>query len=331
MLFNIEKNKNKIKFYGRTLFLEKGVTAYYSAAGIEFNAKISGAISLTAFAENIDYSKSGGVYFNVYINDKLNKRIHLLSNKKQEFILAENLEGEYNIKVIRETEFAYGMAYFNDLNFNGEFLQKPKNKDLYIEFIGDSITCGYGLLYKGQKSLENNKPSIESATKAYAYKTAKTLNADYSLISQSGIGAYIGYVTTYNMSDIYPYFAKRYSNKKYNFKRSPNIIVLNLGTNDVGANDDIYKKSLEEIYAGFKKLLLLVRKHNKKSKIVWCYGMMRNEFNELIIKLINESGGSEKGYYAFHLPRNNDGFRWHPNTVGQSNAAKSLSEFLKTI
>ncbi len=331
MKYSILKNKNNIKFIGRTSFEKDGAFVYYSAAGIDFNAEVLGDIIVSLKAERIDYSKSGGIYFKVFINDKFVKKIHITNEKENEFVLAENLNGKYNIKLIRDSEFVYGSVKIFELSFNGSFLQKPKDKDLYIEFIGDSITCGYGLLYKGQKTITNNKPSISSATCGYAYKTAKALKADYSLISQSGIGVYVGYVREYNMCEIYPYVCKRYGEETYNFERKPDIVVINLGTNDVGANDDIDHKPLSEIQEGFIKFLKTIKKHNPTSKIVWCYGMMRNEYNDIIKKAVAALGGKEENLYTFHLPRNNEGFRWHPSVKGQTNAAKALSKYLKTI
>lgn len=331
MIKTILKEKENIKFIGRTSFCENGAFVYYSAAGIEFNAKINGDLAIKMKATGIDPSKSGGIYFKVFLNNKFHKKIHITNELETEFVLANDLHGEYNVKLIRETEFVYGSVLVSEIIFKGSFLERPKNKELYIEFIGDSITCGYGLLYKGQKTITGNRPSISSATMGYAYKTAKSLNADYSLISQSGISAYVGYVREYNMKEIYPYICKRYSDEAYDFKRKPNIVVINLGTNDAGSNAELYHKPLSEIKQGFTDFLKVIKKHNPTSKIVWCYGMMRNELNDTIKEVVAEAGGKENNLYTFHLPRNNEGFRWHPNLKGQTNAAKALSEYLKNL
>ena len=323
--------KDKIKFIGRTLFYEEKVKIFYSAAGMEFNAEIVGDLKLTLKASRINHTKSGGIYFKVFINDKFTKNIHITDEKENEVILAENLKGEYNIRLIRETAFVWGEVELIALNLNGKLKDKPKDKELFIEFIGDSITCGYGLQYRGQKTIDNDRPSISYATSAYAYKTAKALNADYSIISQSGIGVYVGYVREYNMREIYSFICKRFSDELYSFSKSPDFVVINLGTNDVGANDDLDHKSLSEIKEGFIAFLKTVKEKNPLSKIVWCYGMMRNEYNDIIKEVVKEMGGKENNLYSFHLPRNNEGFRWHPNIKGQTAAAKALSEYLKRI
>ena len=61
------ENKNNIKFIGRTSYNKNGAFVYYSAAGIEFNAKINGCLKVTMQASRIDHSKSGGIYFKVFL------------------------------------------------------------------------------------------------------------------------------------------------------------------------------------------------------------------------------------------------------------------------
>ena len=133
------------------------------------------------------------------------------------------------------------------------------------------------------------------------------------------------------MKEIYPYVSKRFSDELYDFARKPDYLVINLATNDAGVNEEIDHKPLSEIKQGFIDFLKTIRKHNPSSKIVWCYGMMRNELNDTIKEVVNELGGKEENLYTFHLPRNNEGFRWHPNLKGHINAAKALSKYLKTI
>lgn len=60
-----------------------------------------------------------------------------------------------------------------------------------MEFIGDSITCGYGV--DDEVAEHQFKTATEDVTRAYAYKTARMLNADYSMFSASGYGIITGY------------------------------------------------------------------------------------------------------------------------------------------
>ena len=39
------------------------------------------------------------------------------------------------------------MIYIDSVRMSGEFAPKPSDHEIFIEFIGDSITTGYGNLY----------------------------------------------------------------------------------------------------------------------------------------------------------------------------------------
>ena len=57
----------------------------------------------------------------------------------------------------------------------------------HIEFIGNSLTCGYGT--EGLSKDEPFKPQTENCNKAYACIIARYFGADYTLIAHSGRGA----------------------------------------------------------------------------------------------------------------------------------------------
>ena len=54
-----------------------------------------------------------------------------------------------------------------------------------IEFIGDSITCGYGV--DDEVAEHHFATGTEDTTRAYALRTARKLGVDYSLVSLSHI------------------------------------------------------------------------------------------------------------------------------------------------
>ena len=60
-----------------------------------------------------------------------------------------------------------------------------------IEFIGDSITAGYGV--DDEVKEHGFSTATEDVTKTYAYKTAAALQADYSIVAYSGHGIISGY------------------------------------------------------------------------------------------------------------------------------------------
>jgi len=64
-------------------------------------------------------------------------------------------------------------------------------KPLHIEFVGDSITCAYGV--EGKDQYEDFKTTTENFLKSYAYLTAQKLDADYSTACYSGYGVVSSY------------------------------------------------------------------------------------------------------------------------------------------
>ena len=103
---------------------------------------------------------------------------------------------EKEITVIDRTENAQSVVEIIKLSESpmsavGGSAEALPEKPLKIEFIGDSITCGYGV----DDEDENHQftTATEDVTKAYAYKTAKALDAEYSMFSASGYGIISGY------------------------------------------------------------------------------------------------------------------------------------------
>ena len=69
--------------------------------------------------------------------------------------------------------------------------ERPTLPDRRIEFIGNSITCGYG-----NESIERSDPfeyETENHYYAYAAITARNLHAQHWVVARSGIGAYRNY------------------------------------------------------------------------------------------------------------------------------------------
>lgn len=102
-------------------------------------------------------------------------------------------------------------------------LTQPEKKGLQLEFIGDSITVGDGMLWK---SGSNDYVLNQNTMLGYAAKTAAKLNADFSMIAHSGI-------TTAGMLTSPQSYVK--ANEEFALNSSgKQVVVINLGTNDIG-------------------------------------------------------------------------------------------------
>ena len=190
--------------------------------------------------------------------------------------LAEGLSsGRHTFAIYRQTEHSYGEVGVCALSYDGEMLDRPADKDVCIEFIGDSISCGFGNL--GDSTKGNGNPLWSDGTRAYTYLTAQALNADWSNVSWSGLGCKYGYSST-TMQEVYP--AQRYHYDKtaaYDFSVQPDVVILALGTNDNSKGPDT-----ASVRAGLVEMLRLVRAKNPDVPIVWIHGMMTTGVSSMI-------------------------------------------------
>jgi lysophospholipase L1-like esterase len=107
-----------------------------------------------------------------------------------------------------------------------------------IEFVGDSITSGYGVL--GTTATCPFTPSTEDEGRAWGNLTAKALGAEHTAISYSGIGIFRSYdgETTEQMPVRYERALTYDATSLWDFTTwIPDAVVVNLGTNDFAKGD----------------------------------------------------------------------------------------------
>jgi len=334
----INNAKDYIKTQGRNTLKDGALWLDFSASGIEFSANCEGKVALNLNVKSIKENDAtyGGLYFTVIVDGvKVDRaQCHITSTGDVELVLAENLTpGNHTFEVYRQTEHRGAEVGISSITMNGSFNAKPADNRLYIEFIGDSISTGFGALGSASNSEHNDnggKPLFQDATAAYPYLTAKALGADFSDVCYSGIGAKYGWQDP-NMLNFYPYQRWQYDRTtQYNFNaRQPDVVVIALGTNDI-AMEAQQGITVEQRLAGYQELLDLVRAKNPNSKIVWIYGMMKDDDNARIPAIIEENGGAAEGLYSLELVTNTAGAGWHPSAAAQQKFADDLVAFLNS-
>jgi lysophospholipase L1-like esterase len=247
---------------------------------------------------------------------------------------------------------------------DGEFKEVPRY-ERRLEFIGDSITSGEG----SYGSMEDVDwiPMYMSASVNYSTMTAKALNADFHLISQGGWGVYCGWDNDvrHNLPSVYERvcgLANGEMNKElgayesYDFDSwQPDAVIVNLGTNDVTSfnmpefvnpedgrtykmrmNADGTRNREDEllIVNAIVDFLTMIRKHNKKAHIAWCYGMLGSDLNLVITEGINKykENSKDENVSFFQLPNTTMetyGSHMHPGLKSHQNASVELVNYLK--
>jgi hypothetical protein len=192
----------------------------------------------TSLAVTLD-DQNGKNYFNVFIDgdgvgdrgaplilqaDQGSKTYVVASGLapgKHSFLITKRTEGEEGATVVRGFELADG----------GQLLAPPAAPARRIEFFGDSITSGMGdeAPMNGRDDLGRDKNSHLS----YAALTARALNAELHMTSQSGIGVMISWFP-FTMPDFYDQLSAVGNNDTHwDFKRwTPDVVVVNLLQND---------------------------------------------------------------------------------------------------
>lgn len=308
--YKISEIENK-HILGRTVPIEKDnhLVLFWAASGIELTVKSSEVYILISS----DYDRNEP-WISIYINGRSISRFMVEKGEKKWVCIAKNMnmENENTITIYKDTQAMPDdnlhslFIYEVKLSEGGTFCP-PKKKDMKIEFVGDSITSGEGLA--GGPDDWDWIPQLFVGSLTYASQTARMLNADYSVVSQSGWGICWGWDG--NRNNRLPPFYEQVcgvsrsdyqksigSQDAYDFKGGADYVVVNLGTNDNGAFyqppwresefGDKYKLSLNEdgtvcekdsnyIINAVKDFLKIIRKNNPKAIIIWCWGMVKLE------------------------------------------------------
>lgn len=237
--------EGNVRFFGRTIFDKSSNATFFNWSGSGFVFRFCGTkaecfLSGGLKNEDIPQKETRG-YIGVYLDD-IPYCIARFPIDKVEglYTLAENLPfGEHVIYVVKETEVANGRTALQYLVLDGEILSPPEEAKIKIEFIGDSITCGYGNI------CSNASPEFvtaeENFSQTYAAVAARLLNAEVSVIAASGNGFFHDYgCNTHNLiPELYYYTDKFFDGhrgcepQKWDFEKDHrDIVVVKLGQND---------------------------------------------------------------------------------------------------
>ncbi|MCQ2974776.1 MAG: GDSL-type esterase/lipase family protein [Bacteroidales bacterium] len=329
-------NSDKILIEGR--YIQDNNTYKFCYPGTAFTIKFVGtycSVSLKSQAGYFVKSIDGGAYqkFNTY-EDTL--------NPKCEIILAENLKNEeHTVKIILISEGLYCGPEFYGFNIDEKAkVLKPEHKKIKIEFIGNSITCGYGV--EANSKEDHFADSTSNFTKSFAGITCKNLDAETMIVARSGIGIYRNFADKTEGSD-WP-MPRVYENTLINdsvttwtfdnFK--PNVLVVCLGTNDLSTKGYDKEKFLVSYVEFIKKL----RKHYPVAKIVLCNSPMLHYedaqvLSDAIYNTLNTMyTGGDTRLFKFDFQEDDGslgyGADWHPSAKRQSDNARYLTYYIET-
>ncbi len=329
--YNLTSKYSKyVKMIGRAAFFGNGVQCDHTASGIELSVCVQEAGPLAIEITSTNSSGTAAVsYFTVFV-DGVRQDRYMISSGKGRIRLNNLSEGDHNIRVLKQTESINALATINSVTFKGTLNDKPADRDLYIEILGDSVSVGYGNLILGNNYTNPNNtvagsPEYQDGTLAFPFLTAEKLNADVSVIGRSGIGLM---TRTPNITDYYTrnsYY--RSADRMFSFAnaRVPDIIVMDLAQNDY--NDG---RNGSTVAAAAKTFIEETRRlYGEDVIIIWTHDMNGGCFSTEIKQMIAGLGGASNGLYTLQLPSNFDGGNNHPSKEGHEAAATVLANFIR--
>lgn len=244
-LKTINYKDERIIFSGRTLEIPGIGARFFNWSGSGFTFKFIGTAASARFvigspSEGIPHDEEKA-YIGVFVDGEIYETARFALNANNGlYVLAENLPyGEHTVKVVKETEMWYGRAGLSELCTDGDFILPAHNRKKHIEFIGDSITCGYGNICSNGSS--EFVTAEENFSNTYAAIAARQLDCDISVVAASGNGFYHDYgCNTVNLiPELYEYTEKVFSEhcgispEKWNFESDKfDAVVIKLGQND---------------------------------------------------------------------------------------------------
>lgn len=305
-VMKIEKGET-FKVLGRPYYVNDVPCFTWSNSGIEFCAKFD---RLTVFfGEN---TAENPVMFKIYVD---NHEIKTSVSGKGITAVVENLRDKiHDVKILRISEGSnlVSVDKVQIYGKNPDFLLPPEKKRLKLEFLGDSITAGYGVLADSER-MEYTTYEQDS-TKTYAYLTAEALDAEIRTICISGegichsCGEFVGtpFIKFFNRTNR---GLDGYTPDDY----VPDVFVVNGGTNDKRTH-----VTSEEFIEGVITLLKDIRSKYPKTPIIWMYGMMVHVFDEELKIAIDRFNRTDKNTHCLIVKSVNEyknqlGTYGHPN------------------
>ena len=330
--------KENVKVLGRTYY-EDGVRYLsHSGSGVEFVCRGEYALINIVDDSQGKYYSVHKARFAIYKNDELIVDETVTDSEKTYNISLDGYETDSVIKIIKLSEAQYSAMGIGEIAVYGKTAIVPsQEKNLRIEFIGDSITCGYGIDEENQRG--SFCTATENFTKTYAYLTAQKLNADYSAVCFSGYGVYSGYTSNgvRNAHDIVPLHYDKscflYGGRdiQWNFSDfASDIIVINLGTNDASYCGSSLS-GRQEFTRRYTDFIKQVRYNNPYAFIMCILGDMNNTMysciEQAVSNYINETGDNriKAETVSYRMDINDIVINGHPGYLSNVHAADDLS------
>lgn len=340
-IISFTPNSDFVKNIGRTYF-ESG-TLWFSMSGSGFSFLCDGeSATIECLVKNsvsVPYNHRPRVL--VLVNGETKADVILENERESITVDLSSVSGDAEVQLLKASESMYSTVGVDSITVNakGDICPAPQ-RDIRIEFIGDSITAGYGLDEENANAAFSTR--TENFSETYAYLAAKELAADCYAVAFSGYGVYTGFSSNGSANDyvIFNHYGSTLSNAAdapdWDFSSfAPNIVVVNLGTND--ASYCSTQSSIDSFVGEYKRLLGLIRQQNGSAYILCVLGDMNNSLYPAIERAAEEyksetgDTGVKCATLSFEMGTYGSTIDGHPNKQSNALAAQTLVSELRSL
>ncbi|HYH03831.1 MAG TPA: cellulose binding domain-containing protein [Bacillota bacterium] len=286
----------------------------------------------------VNLKSTGDNWFNVIIDNEVKAPVNITSSTQMPVTLASGLtSGTHTIELVKRTEAWVGDVQFLGFSVgNGKLITPPGAATRRIEFIGDSITCGYG--NEGTSQYQSFTTKNENAYLAYGSIAARALGADQITVAWSGKGVVRNYGGDTNemLPELYSRILPYNSSLIWNSGLwTPQVVVINLGTNDfsIGAPE---KNLFTTTYSNFVKK---IRSQYSGAHIYCALGPMlggdnlssARDYLNTVVNALRSAGDSKVHFIEFPMQDGTLGYGedWHPSVATHTQMAQQLVQQIK--
>ena len=336
---------NFVKKLGRTYYYNDALWLAMPASGIEFTVTGTRA-EIELLGDNVSTASWGKKNLSrvaVFVDGV--RVADTLMDSKTKTITAFECDTEITatIKIIKLSECINSTVAIKNVSVTSLGDIAPTTARPYkIEFIGDSITAGFGI--------DINNPytefttASEDITKTYGYRTAQAFGADVSIVAFSGYGIMSG--TVKHIPDYYYSHGKSLGKFDetldlptvgWDFSQyQPDLIVINAGQNDISYCTGNPQREAEFVSA-YVKFLKQVRKVNPNATILCTLGIMSgslyDEIELAVSRYTSETGDTNVYAMQFDKQLKSDGYAiaFHPTEATHIKAANALIAKIQQI
>lgn len=270
-----------------------------------------------------------------------------ISSPNETWLLFQSTEPQtHRIRLTKLTENTKSFLGIEAFTMEGQLLPTPKAPKKRVEFVGDSITCGYGNL-----SLDAARPFYsdeEDGYLAYGPRAARKLGVEYSIVSVSGITAvqHPGWPGQFPMEDLYRYTDRVLQEKlgqkpqEWDFAAHHNdAVVLNLGTNDNYAilfgNDPAEEAAFGGKYLRFVREIREL--NGPDTQIICALGTMNYYLWDVIQDTVRayQTETGDRNIHTFKLkpmhPMDGIGASGHPSMATHIKMSDEIAGMLRSV